>query len=337
MKPLLLIPIILSFFITLLALPSWIRRAKKAGLEGKDMNKYKKPKVAEAGGVVVIAGFIIGVLSYIAIKTFYFHSTKDLIEIFSLVSSIMIVSFIGIIDDILGWKIGLGKRLRIFLVLIAAIPLMVINAGSPEIGIPFIDGINLFWFYPLIIIPLGIVGATTTFNFLAGYNGLEAGQGILIIGALSTVAYLTNSSWLSLIGLCMVFSLAAFLFFNKYPAKVFPGDVLTYSIGAMIAIMSILGNFEKIAIFFFIPYIIETFLKLRDGLRLNKESFAIPNKDGYIDLPYKKIYGLEHFAIWFLKKIGKKKIHEKNVVYFIWVFQIIIIILGFIIFKENLS
>jgi hypothetical protein len=31
----------------------------------------------------------------------------------------------------------------------------------------------------------------------------------------------------------------------------------------LIACMAILGNFEKIAVFVFIPYIIETFLKLR--------------------------------------------------------------------------
>ncbi|HIF03136.1 MAG TPA: glycosyl transferase family 4, partial [Nitrospinaceae bacterium] len=33
-------------------------------------------------------------------------------------------------------------------------------------------------------IPLGIVGAATTFNFLAGFNGLETGQGILIFSGL---------------------------------------------------------------------------------------------------------------------------------------------------------
>ena len=88
--------------------------------------------------------------------------------------------------------------------------------------------------------------------------------------------------------------------YNKYPAKIFPGDVLTYSIGALIAIMAILGNFERIAIFFFIPYIFETFLKLRG--KLEKYSFASPKEDGSLELAYDKIYSLNHFAIWFLKK-----------------------------------
>jgi UDP-N-acetylglucosamine--dolichyl-phosphate N-acetylglucosaminephosphotransferase len=339
MEPLLIIPVILSFFVTLIAMPSWIKRAKKGGLQGKDINKFDKPLVAESGGVIVMGGFIIGILSYVAIKTFKpipdgFDAT---VQIFALLSSIMIVAFVGLLDDILGWKIGLGKRIRIFLVLIAAIPLMVINAGESAITLPLIGKISLQLIYPIIIIPIGIVGAGTTFNFLAGYNGLEAGQGIILISALSLVSYLTGSSWLALIGLCMVASLIAFLIFNRFPAKVFPGDVLTYPLGALIAIFAILGNFEKIAIFFFIPYIAETLLKLRAGIKLDKESFSKPNGDNSLEMPYNKIYGLEHLAIFVLKKVKKsKKVYEKEVVYFIHALQIAIIVLGLIIFKNNL-
>ena len=47
-------------------------------------------------------------------------------------------------------------------------------------------------------------------------------------------------------------------------------------------------------------------------------------------MPYYKIYGLEHLAIKILKKIKPtKKVYEKEVVYLINGFQIIIILLGF--------
>jgi len=211
---------------------------------------------------------------------------------------------------------------------------VVIDAGNSTISIPFINGTNLGLLYALLIIPIGILGASTTFNFLAGFNGLEAGQGILILFALSLVTFFTGNTWISLIGLCMVASLLAFLFFNKFPTKVFPGDVLTYSVGGLIAIMAVLGNIEKIAIFFFIPCIIEVFLKLRGKLKMH--SFGKPSKDNSLEMPYKRIYGLEHFSIWFLKKIKKDgKVYEKDVVYLIWSFQIIMIILGFIIFRTT--
>ena len=334
-NPILIIPIILSFLIVLFMMPHWIRRSKEVGLFGKDINKNSEEKVSESGGICVIAGFILGVLVYIAIKTFYFKTSENIIQIFSLLCTVLIVGFIGMIDDVFGWKIGLSKKARLFWVLIAAIPLIVINAGDSSIAIPFLNKINLIWIYPLIIIPLGVIGASTTFNFLAGYNGLEAGMGILIIGALSVIAWLTGNSWLTLIGLCMVASLISFLIFNKYPAKVFPGDVLTYTVGALIAVMAILGNFEKFALFIFIPYFMEIILKIRG--KLKKESFALPKEDGSIDLRYEKFYGIEHIALYLIKKIKpSKKVYEYEVVFGIWAFELVIILIGFFIYANHL-
>jgi hypothetical protein len=50
-------------------------------------------------------------------------------------------------------------------------------------------------------------------------------------------------------------------------------------------------------------------------------------------MPYDKIYGLEHLAIFLLKKIKpSKKVYENDVVYLINGFQLVVIILGFVIF-----
>jgi len=328
MEVFLLLPIFLGFLITFFSLPVWIRRAKGVGLAGKDMNKVDGDKVAEAGGVCVIMGFILGVLIYIGIRTFLFDSYTNTMEIFCLLSVLLIISFVGFTDDILGWKIGLNKTSRIVFLIFASLPLIAINAGQG------VTGTNLELIYPLLLLSIGLIGASATFNFLAGYNGLEASQGIIILSALSITAYLTGNRWLSIIGLIMVASLIAFYIFNKNPSKVFPGDILTYSVGALIAIIAIFGSIEKIAIFFFIPYILETILKLRG--KLKKESFAKVNPDGSLEMPYSKVYGVEHLAIYLLKKIKpSKKVYEKEVVWLINLFQILIIIAGFIIFKVD--
>ena len=257
-----------------------------------------------------------------------------LVQIISLIVVILMAGGIGLVDDLFGWQHGgLSKRSRLIMLAISSIPLIAINAGKNIMSIPFIGEVNFGLLYPLILIPLGIVGATTTFNFLAGFNALEAGQGVILLSALSLVSFLTGSSWLATIGLFMVAALLAFILFNFTPAKVFPGDILTYSVGSLIAIMAILGNFEKVAVFFFIPYIFETFLKLRGGLV--KHSFGKPQKDGSLDLSYDKIYGLTHFSIYLMKKLGTKPT-EKKVVYLIWAFQILIILIGFIVFRQGI-
>lgn len=321
---LLLTSVVVSFLLMILVMPSWIRKCRKIGLVWEDMNKFGHPKnVASSGGVIVVMAFILGVMFYVALKTFVFGGNVRALEIFALLSVILILGIVGLTDDLLGWKNkGLSANARILLAIVASIPLVVINAGTHFMNAPFLGTIEFGGFYPLVLIPLAVVGVSTTYNFLAGFNGLEAGQGILILSFLSFVAYATGSPWLGIVGLCMVGALVGFYIFNKFPAKVFPGDIVTYAIGALIAGMAILGNFEKIAIVVFIPYIIEVVLKVRGGLK--KESFGIPRKDGTLKLPYDKIYGLEHLAIWVLGKGAT----EKRVVYLIYLFQLLFILFG---------
>ncbi len=322
----LFIPIVLiSFLATILIVPQWVKISKRMKLLWEDMHKIGHPKnVSGSGGVGVIFGFLFGVFLYLAIKTFVFNSQTNLTEIVILVSTMILASFIGFIDDMIGWKTGgLSNGSRIFMIAMIAVPLMAFNAGTSTIL-----GVNIGIFYPLTLIPIAIIGTTSTFNFLAGYNGLETSQGILVLGALSVVTFITGTLWLSVVTACMVAALVAFYFFNKYPAKVFPGDTLTYPVGALIGAIAILGNVEKIAVFFFIPYIIEFFLKARG--KLKKQSFAKLNKDHSIEVK-EGIYGLEHVAIRILQKIKPSgKAYEWEVPMLINLFQIIVIVVGFI-------
>jgi UDP-N-acetylglucosamine--dolichyl-phosphate N-acetylglucosaminephosphotransferase len=328
MENILFLSILIGFFTTLFTIPSWIRRAKNANLVGKDIHKFKETKVAESGGICVLLGFFLGVLSFIAIRTFYFKSVDHLIEVFVLLLVVGTSAMIGFVDDILGWKIGLNKKTRLLFLFFASIPLVVINAGESNML-----GIDFGLFYPLLIIPLGVVGATATFNFLAGYNGLEMSQGILILSGLSFVSYMTGNSWLALIGVIMIACIFCAYIFNRVPAKIFPGDVFTYMVGSMVAVMAILGNMEKIAVLFFIPYILETILKIRG--KLKKESFAKVQEDGTLINRYDKFYGLEHIAVALLIRI-KGSAREKEVVYLINGFQILIIALGVFLFRANI-
>jgi UDP-N-acetylglucosamine--dolichyl-phosphate N-acetylglucosaminephosphotransferase len=327
--------IVASALICAYVLPIWIRKAHQIGLVWEDMNKREKPKVAGSGGVAVMLGFIGSVLLFIAYHTFITQNMVNTIQTLALLLSCLIMAGIGLVDDLLGWQRGgLSIRSRLILAVGAALPLMAINAGKTMIGLPLIEPIDVGLLYPLFFIPLAFVGTGTTFNFLAGFNGLEAGQGILLVGAFSVVAYLTGSSYLAVIGLCMVASLFVFLWYNKFPAKVFPGDVLTYPIGGLLAGMCILGNFEKIAVLFFIPVIIEVLLKSRGNFE--KSSFGLPQKEGGLTNRYDAFYGLTHIGIAILAKLNIKPT-EKRVVYLIWGFQIGVILITLFFFREALQ
>jgi len=287
------------------------------------MNKYSKPKIPEGGGIAFIFGVTFAVLLYVFIKTFYLFTTGNLPEVLAILVTLLLAGFLGFIDDILGWKAGLSQWQKPLLTIPIAIPLMVINAGNSVMSIPFLGSVNFGITYPLLIVPLGIVGAANGFNMLAGFNGLEASMGIIILSTLGFIAWFNKILWLATITFSTVASLLAFLVFNKYPAKVFPGNSLTYAVGALIACVAILGNMEKIATFLFIPYFIELIIKAKN--KFKTECFGIPQKDGILKPP-KKVGSLTHILLKFAKS-------EKGVVYSLLVIEVLLAFLSLIWFK----
>jgi UDP-N-acetylglucosamine--dolichyl-phosphate N-acetylglucosaminephosphotransferase len=315
----------LSFASTIFFILWWIPKARKAGLTGKDMNKLSKPEIAEVGGLPVLFGFLTGVLLFIGHRTFIQGITENLIEILGIITTITIIAIIGLIDDILGWKIGIKQYQKPLLCIFAALPLMMINAGKSFMVIPLIGTIDLGLLYPLLIVPFILIFTSNSFNMLAGYNGLEAGMGIIILSTLGFLAWQVEGlSVYAVIAAIMIMCLLAFLMFNWHPARIFPGDSLTYMVGALIGTIAILTNQDKALLILFIPYYLEIILFIRILLhKIKAEAFAKVNPDGSLTAPYKKVFDTTHIAIKFLSKI-KRKVYEKDVVYTILAFEIFI-------------
>jgi UDP-N-acetylglucosamine--dolichyl-phosphate N-acetylglucosaminephosphotransferase len=328
-SPLIIIALLAAFLITIALTPQWIKRAKKAGISGKDVNKLFKEEVAEMGGVIVVFAFVCALFIYIGIQTFVFNDVTHTAIINATIIAVLIAAIIGIVDDILGWKIGLRQSHKVILTIIIAIPVMVVNAGHSTITLPFLGQTNIGLFFPLLLVPIAIVGASNAFNMIGGYNGLETGMGIVVLTTLAFLARLSGEPFAGVIAIAMVCALIGFLLYNKFPASVFPGDTLTYSVGALIAIVAILANVEKFALVVFIPYIIEFILKARG--KFKKESFGKIIGDGSIVKPYEKYYGLEHIAIDLVRKV-KKKCYEVDVVLTVIGFQVIFAVLAVVIY-----
>ena len=150
----------------------------------------------------------------------------------------------------------------IWTVLIAALPLIAISAaGSTMISLPFIGNVYFGILYIIVLIPLGVTVASNLTNMLAGFNGMEAGMGVVMFSAVALIAVTRNELESALIAVAMVGALLAFLRFNWYPAKVFMGDVGTLLIGGTLAVTVILGNFEVVGFILVIPYLFDFVIK----------------------------------------------------------------------------
>ena len=290
-------------FLIVWFMTSWlIRYLNRIGLVVKDMNKENTPLVPSSGGLAVMAGVFAGLMCFIFFRTFFPETTGlvlnngSLLHFFAGITAILIIGFVGFIDDLMinnskERSSGLKQWQKPLITLSAAIPLMVVNAGTTVMGFPFLGEIDVGLLYPLLFIPIGVVGAANMVNMLGGFNGMETGMGIVYIGMLGIYSYVHHSYLGALIALVTFASLLAFYFYNKIPAKILPGDSLTYLLGGVLASIAILGNMERAALIVSIPFFIEFFLKARSKFRAQSYGYF---KDGKIHSKYKKIYSIPH-------------------------------------------
>ncbi|MGC9132368.1 MAG: hypothetical protein ACP5HJ_01830 [Candidatus Micrarchaeia archaeon] len=306
-----------------------------SGMIATDMNKKNKPKLPTSGGISVVFGFSIGIMSYIFASTYLLKGHLDLIEIFGATTSILIGGVIGLLDDlhikakkevttgIKDTKVGLKQWQKLLLTFLIPIPFMVIQVKNSSIWIPFIGVVNVGILYPLIILPLAIIFMANAVNMLAGLNGLEAGLGVVASLGIAIFSLLYGRIEGTLISSILCASLLAFLFFNKYPAKILPGDSLTYMEGVALASAVILGNIEKFGAVIFIPWLIEFVLKARSKFKAS--SLGKIRHDGTLAAPYgKKIYSLTHVMM------NIKKVKEWEAAIYIILLEVLLILLGFI-------
>jgi len=122
--------------------------------------------------------------------------------------------------------------------------------------------------------------------------------------------FVANSAVAALIAFSTFGALVGMLYFNKYPAKLLPGDSIQYLLGASLVSIAVLGNMEKAALIVSIPFFIELCLKLKGGIRMPNTTVGFLNKEGKVQSHYKKIYSLPH--IW----MRSGKFSEKQIVLF---------------------
>ncbi len=310
----------------LLLTPKLINKFKLIGLIGIDQAKKGKPIVAESGGTAVAAGFFAGIMTYLAITTFAMPTQINITILLAALVTVQTIALIGFFDDIItkktltkdihgdkNYRIGLRQKTKALLVLPAAIPLMVINAGHSTMAIPFIGIINFGIIYPLILIPIGVLCVANAVNMLAGLNGLETGMTTIALTSMGIYAYLNNAIEASIIAFIGATAFLSFLYYNKYPAKVFPGDTGTYLAGALIATVTITGNMEKFAIIIFTPWIIEAFIKLKT--KFKGTSFGKLTKQGHLKPKNNKTESLTHVIM------NSGDYTEKQVVWIFWLIE----------------
>ncbi|KAE8260277.1 hypothetical protein A4X13_0g438 [Tilletia indica] len=192
--------------------------------------------------------------------------------------SLSSATMLGLLDDVF----DIRWRYKLPIPIVSSVPLLVVyytGGGGTHVVVPgflkSLIGGGLIDLGPLYYLYISLLSTfcTHSINILAGINGVEVGQALVIALSLvvNDVLYLDeragesgSRSSIELVGRHL-FSLSllvpfvgtciGLLYWNRYPSRVFIGDTFCYFAGQMLAVAGVLGHFSKTLLLFFLPQI----------------------------------------------------------------------------------
>ena len=288
------ISLVTSLLIVIAIMPYWIRLQYKMFPSGQPIREdgpsthLSKKGTPTLGGVLIIISIILSTLLWTSEFSKYNYI---------LILSLILFGIIGFYDDFQKVKIkkGISSKkkfiLQIFFTIIIYFTIRLNGFDLNYFFIPFLKNVSvelgLFYFFLILFI---IIGSTNATNLTDGLDGLVSMPLIFVFLTFTVFAYILGNinfsnylliNYMPGSGEIVIFCTSAigailgFLWFNSSPASIFMGDTGSQSLGASLAVTSILLKQEFVLAIAGGLFVIETlsvmiqviFFKLTKGKR----------------------------------------------------------------------
>ena len=234
--------ILLAFAVVVILMPGYIRLIRWAGfakrirIEGPETHQVK-------GGTPTAGGaLLIGVVGALALVFNLVDAST-----FAPLAALGLVGALGFADDWLNASTGDGIRARQKLLWQTAVAVFAAwqiqrTYDIVAVGVPFVGAVRIEpWLY-IVFAAFAIVAMSNGVNLTDGLDGLAGGTLIFAFVAFLIIALLNSPAQPNLAILCslLIGALLGFLWFNVHPAQVFMGDSGSLSLGATLAVVSLI-------------------------------------------------------------------------------------------------
>ena len=269
---------IVTFLLTVVGIPAFIRYYRKAQITGQQMHEDVKQHQEKAGTPTM--GGLVFLIVAVVVSFLVALFTKQLTNNVGMILFILVLyGLVGFLDDFLKVfrKIneGLNPKQKLALQLLGGIVFYLFYERGGDILSVFGYPIHLGWLY-IIFALFWLVGFSNAVNLTDGIDGLASISVVISLSAYGVIAYLQNQMDLLLVIFTMIGGLLGFFIFNHKPAKVFMGDVGSLALGGMLAAVSMALHQEWTLLIIGIVYVFETtsvmmqvsYFKLSGGKRI---------------------------------------------------------------------
>lgn len=244
-------PFLLSLALSLVLTPITIAWAKKYGFVD-DPEAHKHPALIHKR-VIPRAGGLPIFIAVAATSLAFFEPSQKL---WGILLGGLILLLVGLLDD----RVDLGAGTKLAAQFAAALVVVIFGVGIPFItnplgGIIRLDTVRIVFDFLgghsiLILADLAaifwIVWVINMINFSSGVDGQMPGIVFIALFVMfaASLRFGNDSGQLIVSQLAMAAAGAClgFLFYNFYPAKIFPGDSGSYLLGYLVAVVAILSG-----------------------------------------------------------------------------------------------
>ena len=210
--------------------------------DGVPEGHAKKQGTPTTGGVFIVVATVVA--SIIALLMQEALTTQASLVLLTFV----FYTFAGFKDDIRKIKNrenkGLSARGKLFLqIAIGLLPALFVTVNGQTAVIVGSHSFDLGWFYPFFALFI-MTGVSNAVNLTDGLDGLAGSNIVVAMAACSIISLIMGKVDLAIISAATAGAALGFLYFNKYPAKVFMGDTGSLALGGMLGTLAVMGKFE---------------------------------------------------------------------------------------------
>ena len=226
----LLVPFFVAFIATLWVHPKVLKIAILKNLvDNPDERKLQRRPVPVMGGLAVFFGIVVGICSS---QTVFFSP-----GVFVLISAMVIMLYVGTIDDIL--SLSPYTRFAVEIAVVAFIMLVNNNGINNFWGLWGINEISMWIAAPLTI--FAAVGIINAVNLIDGVNGLSSGFCFMACVLFAIIFFISGNTVMMILATSAAGAIIPFFLHNVfgYNTRMFIGDGGTLVIGTMMSMFVI--------------------------------------------------------------------------------------------------
>jgi UDP-N-acetylmuramyl pentapeptide phosphotransferase/UDP-N-acetylglucosamine-1-phosphate transferase len=219
---LLLAPIVIAFLVALLGGRVYLNAAPRRALDIPNARSSHTRPTLRGGGVVIVAGFVAGLVTWVAMGGIL--SPRAL----GWLAGALLVASVSFVDDLR--SLPALPRLATHLASAAILTL----AGVQERDISVLAALPLAFLF--------VIALTNVYNFMDGVDGLATTQAIVAGAALGIAGLIVNNPLVAVGGSLLMASALGFWRYNLPPARLFMGDVGSTFLGFTFAGLPLLAS-----------------------------------------------------------------------------------------------